>query len=90
MLHDSERQEIRQRLCDQLDKARVAHLAANKRFGLVIKESPAGLPHPDGVLSIQQAGRDSREALQYYMLALKRFSDFTLYGTIPEDLLPPD
>ena len=90
MLSYSERQEIRQRLSDQLDKSRVAYHTANKQFGQAIKESPTGLPHPDGVLSIQQAARESRVALQNYMGALRRFSDFTLDGTIPEDLLPSD
>jgi hypothetical protein len=31
---------------------------------------------------------DSGCALQDYIRALKRFTDFTLNGTVPEDLLP--
>lgn len=89
MLYYLERQEIGQRLCDQLDRARVAHRTACERFDLLVQECPAGLPHPDGALGIQQAGRDSRSALQHYMQVLN-LTDFTLYGTIPEDLLPPD
>jgi hypothetical protein len=83
-------QEIRQRLSEDLEKAQVAQLAARRRFHLLVKEGPSELPHPDGVLHIQQVGRDSRAALQHYMHALKRFTGFTLYGTIPEDLLPRD
>jgi hypothetical protein len=64
MLEFSEREEINQRLWDELDEARVAHMTASQRFNLLVKESPAGLPHPDGALSIQQAGRNSRSALQ--------------------------
>jgi hypothetical protein len=90
MLSDSRRQEIRERLWDQLDTARAAHHAASERFALAVKEGPAGLPPSDGVLHIQQAGADLRSALQHYMCALKRFTEFTLDGTIPEDLLPPD
>jgi hypothetical protein len=86
MLEYFERQEISRQLWDQLDKARVQHMAASERFSLLTKESLGCLPAPDGALSIQQAGADSRLALRHYMTALKRFSDFTLYGTLPEDL----
>ena len=89
MLEYAKRQDIRQRLWDELDKARVEHVAANRQFELLVNDSPAGLPHPDGSLRMHQAGRDSRSALQDYMRALKRFTDFTLNGTVPEDLLPP-
>ena len=68
---------------------RVEHVAASRQFELLVNDSPAGLPHPDGALQMHQAGRDSRSALQDYMRALKRFTDFTLNGTVPEDLLPP-
>ena len=80
---------IRQQLWDQLHKTQVAYVAASDQFSLVIKECPGGHPHPDGALSIQQAGRDSRLALQHYMDALGRFTEFILNGTIPVDLLPP-
>jgi hypothetical protein len=78
MLEYANRQDIRQRLWEELDKARVEHLAPCRPFDLLVNESPTGLPHPDG-----------RTALQAYMRALKRFTDFTLNGTVPEDLLPP-
>jgi hypothetical protein len=90
MLTYLDRQEIRQRLWEDLAKAQTAHLDASGRFDLLVKEGPSGLPHPDGALRVQQVGRESRAALQGYMQALKRFTDFTLRGTIPEDLLPPD
>ena len=86
----SQRLEIGNLLKAQLDKARAAHLAASARFDLLIRETPAGLPHPDGTLRIQQAGSDTRTALQQYMSALKRFSDFTVSGIVPEDLIPPE
>lgn len=84
----SERYEISQRLWEQLDKARQEHAAATERFNLLIKEPLGELPHPDGSLSIRQAGEASRFALLHYMNALKRFTDFTLDGTVPEDILP--
>ena len=84
----SERYEISQRLWEQLDKARQEHANATDRFNLLIKGPLGELPHPDGSLSIRQAGEASRFALLNYMNALKRFTDFTLDGTVPEDILP--
>ena len=89
MLTDLEHQEIRQRLREDLEKAQVAHLAARRRFHLLVREGPGGLPPPDGALHVQQVGRESSAALQGYMQALKRLTELTLYGTIPEDLMPP-
>ena len=45
-------------------------------------EQASAPSHANGV-------QDSNTALLQYMKVLKRFTDFTLYGTIPEDLLPP-
>mgnify|MGYP006264479303 CR=1 FL=1 len=90
MLEPPNSQEIREQLWDQLNKAQAACLTATDQFNLVIKECPSGHPHPDGALTIQQAGRDSRLALQHYMDALKRFTEFILNGAIPVDLLPPN
>ena len=83
------RHEIRERLWDELEKAQAQYESATSHFDQLIKECPPGLPHPDGSLRIQQAGRDSRAALQHYVMALKRFTDFTLNGSIPEDLERP-
>jgi hypothetical protein len=82
------RESMRQQLLDQLNKAQAACLTATDQFNLMIKECPSGYPHPDGALSVQQAGRDSKLALQHYMEALWRFNEFTLNGTITDDLLP--
>ena len=86
---EANRPEIRQRLWEQLDKARAEHLAPIARFDPLIREIPAEFPHPDGSLGVQRAGKDSRSALESYVHALKRFTDFVLNGTIPEDLLLP-
>lgn len=90
MLEYSKRQEIRQRLWDQLDKARVEHLEASANFDLLVRAVPSRLPHPDGSLRIQQAARQANAALLQYMQALKQFTDFTLNGNIQEDLVPPE
>jgi len=76
------RESMRQQLLDQLNKAQAACLTATDQFNLVIKECPSEHPHPEEALSIQQA------ALQRYMHALWQYTEFTLNGTIPDDLLP--
>ena len=90
MLEYAVRQEIRRRRWDELATAQAAHRVASDRFRLTVGESPSGIPYPDGSLLIQQVAKESKSALQRYMRALKRFTDFTLYGTIPDDSHPPD
>uniref|UniRef100_Q01PA5 Uncharacterized protein n=1 Tax=Solibacter usitatus (strain Ellin6076) TaxID=234267 RepID=Q01PA5_SOLUE len=89
MLDYSKRQEVWRHLWDQLEKARYEQLIASACFDLLVKSGPSGLPHPDGSLRIQKASREANAALLQYMDALKRFRDFSLNGTVPEDLLPP-
>ena len=90
MLEYANRQQVWQQLWDQLAKAREVHVTASARFDLLVNAGPSGLPHPDGSLLIQNANREANMALQCYIQALKRFSDFTLYGKVPADLLPPE
>jgi hypothetical protein len=84
-----EHQEIEERLKGDLDRARVEYQAACGEFHSPVKEIPCGVPPPDGELRIRQTGEASRAALQNYALALKRFSQYTLSGIVPKDLLPP-
>ena len=84
----SNRQVVWQYLWDQLEKARYEQATASARFDLLVKAIPPGIPHPDGALYIQKATQEANAALLQYMGVLKRFTDFTLYGTVPEDLLP--
>jgi hypothetical protein len=90
MAESSQRLEIASRLKQQLELAYAAHLAASARWDLLAKEIPSGLPHPDGSLRIHQAGIEARAALQEYMVALRRFSDFTISWKIPDDLRPTE
>jgi hypothetical protein len=77
-------------LKSQLDTTRAEYEAAYKRFNLLIKDIPSEIPQPDGNLRIHQAGEPSRAALQNYKSALSQFTDYTLSGSVPKDLLPPD
>ena len=82
--------EIEQRLKGELDKAREAYGAASREFDLLIRDIPSGIPQPDGNLRIRKIGEASRVALKNYTLALKRFSQYTLAGIVPEDMPPMD
>jgi hypothetical protein len=88
MLGYREYVEIEERLKGDLEQARAQYQAACGEFDLLVKDIPSGIPHPDGELRIRQTGEASRAALQTYTLALKRFSQYTLSGIVPQDLLP--
>jgi hypothetical protein len=84
---DYQRQlEIEERLKADLDKARAEYKAAAAEFDSLIKEISGGVPATDGELRIRQGGEASRAALRNYTLALKRFSQYTLSGIVPDDL----
>jgi len=84
-----EHQEIEERLKCDLDKARAEYHSVSGKFHALVKDIPGGAPQSNGELRIRQTGEASREALQNYTVALKRFSEYTLSGIVPEDLLPP-
>jgi hypothetical protein len=79
---------IEERLKEDLDKARSEYQAACVEFHSLVKDIPSGIPQPDGELRLRRSGEVSRAALQNYSLALKRFSQYTLSGIVPKDLLP--
>lgn len=88
MLGYREYQEIEERLKGDLEKARAEYQAACGEFHSLVKDIPSGIPQPDGELRLRQTGEASRAALQNYTRALTRFSQYTLSGIVPEDLLP--
>jgi len=73
------------RLAQELDKARHEYDLASKRFNAVMSDVPSGLPHPDGAYRLERSGKESRLTLDLYTKALRRYSEFLLYGVIPED-----
>jgi hypothetical protein len=81
--------EIGSLLQEQVNVARIAHLAASVRFDLLAKDTPSGILHPDGSMA-QIAGKERSAALQRYMLALKQLTDYILTRTWPADLRPPE
>ena len=84
---DYQRQlEIEERLKADLERARAEYKATAAEFDSLIREIPSGVRTSDGELRIRQSGEASRAALRNYTLALKRFSQYTLSGIVPEDL----
>ena|SRR5689334_24071113 len=82
----TENQRVERILRDQLHAAQAEFEKQKKLFNRAIAAVPSGLPHPDGVASIQNAGRQYRQAMADFDLALKRFTRFILSGTVPDDL----
>jgi hypothetical protein len=78
--------EVQRRLMKELSDAQSAYNAANARFHMLVKEVPSEIPAPDGSLRILEAGIESRVNLERYTRAMKRYSEFAIRGTIPEDL----
>ena len=78
-------------LTHELNAAHFRHSAASKRFHLLLKEIPSGLglPNPDALQRIHEAGKEAHASLDEYVGALQRFTDFTVHRIIPSDLNPP-
>jgi hypothetical protein len=81
------RYEIEEILKAELVLAKSRHEAAKAYFALVCRDTPSGLPYPDGSQRIINAGRDRTAAQEAFSTALKRFNDFILHGKIPEHLI---
>ena len=67
-------------------KARALADSASAHFDTVIKESPSGLPHPDGSLRIRNASIEYSATQTRLRYAIKRLHAFMMDGTVPEDL----
>jgi hypothetical protein len=80
------RRQISYFLKDQLDRAQNVQTLAVNRFGQIVAESPGSIPSSDGNLLVKQAGVAARDSLAAYSRALKRYTDFTASGVVPEDL----
>src|SRR5207302_7117806 len=78
--------DIEQILKREMHEAQKRHEEARSRFSSVMDEIPTGLPHPDGKVYIQNAGREDRATRDAWQRALKRFSNFVVDGIVPDDL----
>jgi hypothetical protein len=78
--------DIERTLHDDLDHARAGLEEARAKFTISMHDVPSGIPGSDGVASIQRAGTEHRMALARFALALRRFNNYILNGSVPDDL----
>ena len=88
MAPQSEYAKMAEALQTELWRARLEYEATKAVFDRIMAEVPSGIPHPDGSFRIQKASQAHRAATQNFALALMRFSEFTLRGTLPADSPP--
>ena len=70
----------------ELERTQTAYQTELKKFSSITQDIPSGIPHPDGLMRIEQAGNSYHRALADYMRALKRFNDFVVKRIVPDDL----
>jgi hypothetical protein len=81
-----ERAQVRQRLEEDLTKARERRNQATARFDQAIGTAPsAGIPYPDSSERLRNASKELTLALEAVKVALKRQNDFLLHGIEPPD-----
>ncbi len=79
-------QSVFERLRADVDRTSEDYTKAKQHFWHVSADIPSGFPHPDGKQRIEDASRAQTTAMVAYTIALKRFNEFLLDGTVPEDL----
>jgi hypothetical protein len=77
------RGETRKRLWEAVQQAQEEHARLSAIFDSIIAEVPRGLPAPDGVLRIEEAGRARRFAFKKYQQALSKFTEFAVKSDGP-------
>jgi hypothetical protein len=80
------RRDIEVILFDEVERRKSALVGAQKDFTEFSGDIPSGLPHPDGVLRIRNAGSRQSAALKAYSQALLEFNKFIVHGEVPERL----
>jgi hypothetical protein len=86
MVGDSRGEEICRILKAELEEARKRQACAAVFFACLIPDDTSG-PAQVGSLRLHQAGAEAKDAAVQYARALKRFTDFVIYGIVPEDFL---
>ncbi len=87
MSDETRDQRIARLLREKMQAAREEHEHAIRAFDSVATGIPSGLPFPDGVIRIQQAGAASLRALEQYRAASRRYHEYIRYGIVPIDFL---
>jgi len=85
-VHDEADQDIGHRLKEDLDIAWREYNSAKKKFEDMTREVRSAFPRPDTVFRLQQAGKESDQAVANYSRALERFAQFILYRLRPKGM----
>jgi hypothetical protein len=88
MSHE-ERERLERELLRALKAAEREYRAAAKEHEDVRQQFASLLDNPDGALALRKAARNERLVGERYAQALKRFSNFVMHGTLPEDATGP-
>lgn len=81
-----EREQILEKLRSDIAAARERRDAANLYFDEVTRNLPSGIPHPDGVVRIEQASRECSSAREAVRLAYEKFTNYLIHGKLPPGL----
>ena len=85
-VHDEADQDIGHRLKQDLDIAWREYNRAKMNFEDMTREVRSAFPRPDSVFRLQQAAKESDQAVAKYSRALERFAQFTLYRLYPKGM----
>jgi hypothetical protein len=83
------RQQVEDLLVRELSRTREDYEKAHKEFLVVTSDIPSGIPHPDGVQRIKNAGAEERAAISDYIRALREFNAFAIDGKMPDRMKEP-
>ena len=72
----------------ELKRAKALYKQELADFTKVTREVPSAIPYPDNVTRIRRAAERHNHAIDAYIVALRRFNDYTIRGIIPDDLKP--
>ena len=79
-------QSIFELLQAEVELASASYTKAKEDFWRISAELPTGFPQQDGGQLIENASRAQTEAMIAYTKDLRRFNEFLLNGTIPEEI----
>ena len=82
-----EKEQILQRLRDELQEARERRNEAARRYHEITGEVPTRIPSPDNVDRIKIASQEYTNAIHAVEEAFKAQSDFLFHGVVPPGLV---
>ena len=74
------RTSIIERLTAEVERSRAEYHEHSRNFHALIDKIPSGLPNPDGIFQLTQAGERFNAALRAYCEAVRRLDTFVRTG----------